>query len=138
TQLNAFGNLQFSSEQDLNGVLGGSLTRFLTDQFEVGVTSLLLFTNGDIGGSLGGLFQFNVTNQSLWLPYIGVSSGVLWIGGETLGGVSGDFRIGIRRFVSENVSFNVEVSQRYQYEDEFQWDEFDVIPVSFGLSVFFN
>ncbi|NNF26092.1 MAG: hypothetical protein HKN73_02570 [Gemmatimonadetes bacterium] len=87
TQLNAFGNLQFSSEQDLNGVLGGSLTRFLTDQFEVGVTSLLLFTNGDIGGSLGGLLQFNVTNQSLWLAYAGVSSGVLWIGGETLGGV---------------------------------------------------
>ncbi len=147
TQISLNGNLNFCREDCLTQAAGAayvSLTHFATDNFEWGLASALSFdSDGQVGGLFGVLAQWNFTTQSLWLPYVGVSAGSGFSGGELLHGAGGSFTAGFRRFIGENVALNISTSQDwyyYSYEgvNEFEWPKFKSIPINFGFSVFLH
>jgi hypothetical protein len=147
------GDLSSSSLKVYNGGLG--LGYFLTDHWELEGNVLVL---GAVGGganlnlvqlTLGANYNFNIERllpftEGKTVPYIGAGIGGFIVGGgveddnadsDHYAAVMGEGHVGVRQFVSQNVSLDLQIG--YQYLPLPEGVSLNDVTANFGLSFYF-
>ena len=136
--VSVFGNLT-SSDNATTTLLGGSYGMFFTDNMEVDGTLMLMNFDGDFTiYLLYGRFNYNfVKKGETYIPYAGVALGMVGYddGDADDSAISIGAQGGVKYFLSEDTSFNLEASYTFAEIDS---ESYDAFSITAGISFYFG
>ena len=136
--VSVFGNLT-SSDNATTTLLGGSYGRFFTDNMEGTGTLMLMNFDGDFTVYLlYGRFNYNfVKAGATYIPYAGCALGVVGYddGNVSDSAISIGVQGGVKYFLSEDTSFNLEASYTIAEIDS---ESYDAFSITAGISFYFG
>ena len=136
--VSVFGNLT-NSDNATTTLLGGSYGMFFTDNIEASGTLMLMNFDGDFTiYLLYGRCNYNfVKKGETYIPYAGVALGMVGYddGNADDSAISFGAQGGVKYFLSEDTSFNLEASYTFA---EIDGESYDAFSITAGISFYFG
>jgi hypothetical protein len=139
--VSVFGNIN-SSDEVTTMVIGGTFGKFFTDNMEGNGTLMLIGYDTDFDDAtmyiLSGKFNYNFFQSGLtYIPYAGCALGLAGYdaGGTSDSSLSIGVQGGIKYFISEDTSFNLEASLTHY---EIEGESIDSFAITAGISYYFG
>lgn len=129
--INGFGTFTENTQRLISTL---SITQFVSEGLELGADLTLQTDFEDASGFAFGRARYNFVGQSMTVPFLS-----LGVGKELSANTNALFSggVGLRHFVSEDVSLNAETSTSWSFvNSNLTWSE--AVMLNFGVSVYFG